>query len=158
MKKLIVIQFLLMATTILILILGLIELNLEYDEKLYKFIEFIENNDFYPLVFSAYNSQLNQTQGDPNLTASGTKTSFQTLALSRDLISNYNQPDDNLFNYGDTVTVIFSKKMIVEDTMNKRYVKRGDIWTLNENEAKIFGLQNGILIKKKKFINFKREN
>jgi 3D (Asp-Asp-Asp) domain-containing protein len=102
------------------------------------------------MVFTAYNSHVNQTDHQPRLTASGRKTSYQTLALSRDFITKYNYPDNYGFNYGDTVEIYFRKDIIIEDTMNKRYCKRGDIWTESKLEAIKFGRHLGLLVRRKK--------
>lgn len=115
-----------------------------------RLMRFIDSNEFHPLILTAYNSHVNQTDNTPHITASGRRTSFQTLALSRDFIFKYNHPDNAGFNYGDTVDVFLHKTMIVEDTMNPRYTKHGDIWTKSKAEAKRFSRREGLLIRRKR--------
>lgn len=134
----------------LIIVIGcLVYLILDYRNELQDLNDYLNENNFYPLILTAYNSHKNQTDDDPHITASGSKTSYQTLGLSRDFISRYNHPDCKGLNYGDTVTIVITKKIIVEDTMNPRYVDRGDAWSDSHKEARIFGIQKGLLIKRK---------
>lgn len=113
-------------------------------------VEYLLTFESKQIVLTAYNSHRWQTDDSPHETASGTKTSFQTLALSRDLIRSYNQ--NGITEYGDTVKIVI-KQSIVEDTMNRRYVNRGDVWTDSYTEARKFGKQKAYLIYKNKKIN-----
>jgi len=121
---------------------------LELSREIIAFKEFMDNNEFRELLLTAYNSHVNQTDDTPHITASGAKTSYQTIALSRDLIRHYNNPNTEGFNYGDTVLVIMSKKFIIEDTMHRRHKNRGDIWTCDYDEAIRFGINDGLLVYK----------
>lgn len=129
----------------------LIYLTMNYYNEVKNLNDYLNENNFYPLILTAYNSHRNQTDEQPHITASGSKTSYQTLALSQDFIRNYNRPGCKGLNYGDTVTVVISKKIIIEDTMNSRYSDRGDIWVDDLKEAKQFGKQEGLLIAGKRF-------
>ena len=105
------------------------------------------------VVLTAYNSLKNQTDDTPFITASGSRTSFKTLALTQDLVTNYLSDDDSLIDgisFGDTVHIVIVKSFIVEDVKNKRYLQGGDIWTKNYADAMKFGVRDGYLIYKKK--------
>uniref|UniRef100_A0A6H1ZCQ6 3D domain-containing protein n=1 Tax=viral metagenome TaxID=1070528 RepID=A0A6H1ZCQ6_9ZZZZ len=99
------------------------------------------------IILTTYNSLYWQTDNTPYITASSTKTSFQTLALSRDLIRTYNEYAE--LEYGDTVR-IYIKDCLLEDTMNKRYGNCGDLWTDSYVEAIKFGRKEAYIIYKKK--------
>ena len=99
------------------------------------------------IILTAYNSHYWQTDSTPFITASGTRTSFQTLALSRDLIRTYNEHAE--LEYGDSVR-IFIKDCLIEDTMNERYKNYGDLWTDSYVEAIKFGKKEAYIIYKKK--------
>jgi len=94
-----------------------------------------------PLVFTAYNALVGQTDDTPNITASNKEIFPGVLALSRELISRYGHGGD--IQYGDKVWVVVP--MQVEDTMNKRWRGRGDVYMLNYDEARQFGRRSGIL-------------
>jgi len=135
---------------ILIVLFLSLQREISRNNDMAKLLEFIESNTFHPLILTAYNSHINQTDHTPRITASGRKTSYQTIALSRDFIQRYNYPDCKGLNYGDTVTIIMRKQFIVEDTMNQRYTNRGDIWTESKKEALRFGKNKGLLVINKK--------
>lgn len=97
--------------------------------------------DGHPLVFTAYNALVGQTDDTPNITASNKEIFPGVLALSRELISRYGHGGD--IKYGDKVWVVVP--MQVEDTMNKRWRGRGDVYMLNYDEARQFGRRSGIL-------------
>jgi hypothetical protein len=81
----------------------------------------------HPLVFTAYNALVGQTDDTPNITASNKEIFPGVLALSRELISRYGHGGD--IEYGDKVWVVVP--MQVEDTMNKRWRGRGDVFMMN---------------------------
>lgn len=86
---------------------------------------------------TAYNPIMEQTDDYPWETASGRLASLQSLAVSRDLLMSNGGP----FDYGDTVYVVVP--FIVDDTMNKRYRKRIDIFLERHWAAKIWGQKVG---------------
>ncbi|MCF6237859.1 MAG: hypothetical protein L3J79_03445 [Candidatus Marinimicrobia bacterium] len=95
----------------------------------------------HPLVFTAYNALVGQTDDTPNITASNKQIFPGVLALSRELITRYGYGGN--INYGDKVWMVVP--MQVEDTMNKRWRERGDVYMLNYDEARQFGRRSGIL-------------
>jgi len=95
----------------------------------------------HPLVFTAYNALVGQTDDTPNITASNKEIFPGVLALSRELITRYGHGGD--IQYGDKVWVVVP--MQVEDTMNKRWRGRGDIFMLDYDKAVQFGKKSGIL-------------
>lgn len=95
----------------------------------------------HPLVFTAYNALVGQTDDTPNITASNKEIFPGVLALSRELISRYGHGGN--IDYGDKVWVVVP--MQVEDTMNKRWRGRGDVYMLDYHKAVRFGRKSGIL-------------
>jgi hypothetical protein len=95
-----------------------------------------------PLVFTAYNALVNQTDDTPNITASNKQIYGGGLALSREMLVPYGH-DGAEIAYGDTVLVML--EMVVEDTMNKRWLSRGDVYMINYAEAVAFGHKKGKL-------------
>ncbi len=94
-----------------------------------------------PLVFTAYNALVGQTDDTPNITASNKQIFPGVLALSRELISRYGH--GGKIDYGDQVWVVVP--MQVEDTMNKRWRGRGDVFMMDYSQALEFGRRSGIL-------------
>jgi len=121
------------------------ELTIKLDEN-NKLCEYLLSHEARRIVLTAYNSHVWQTDDTPDITASGTKTSYSTLALSRDLIKAYNDKAD--LDFGDSVR-IFIKNARVEDTMNRRYKNRGDMWTDSYAQARMFGKRDAWIIYKK---------
>jgi len=95
----------------------------------------------HPLVFTAYNALVGQTDDTPNITASNKEIFPGVLALSRELITRYGHGGN--IKYGDKVWVVVP--MQVEDTMNKRWRGRGDVFMLDYDKARQFGRRSGIL-------------
>ena len=95
----------------------------------------------HPLVFTAYNALVGQTDDTPNITASNKEIFPGVLALSRELISRYGHGGN--IKYGDKVWVVVP--MQVEDTMNKRWRGRGDVYMMNYEKALQFGRRSGRL-------------
>ncbi|MCF7823319.1 MAG: hypothetical protein K9N35_04030 [Candidatus Marinimicrobia bacterium] len=104
----------------------------------------------YPLVFTAYNAVVGQTDDTPNITASNKEIFPGVLALSRELITRYGHGGD--IQYGDKVWVVVP--MQVEDTMNKRWRGRGDVYMMNYDQARQFGRRSGILYHEGEEIEF----
>ena len=86
---------------------------------------------------TAYNPMRSQTDDRPWETASGRRASLQSLAVSRDLLAKNGGP----YNYGDTAYVVVP--FIVDDTMNKRYTNRVDIFLERQWAARIWGEKVG---------------
>ena len=86
---------------------------------------------------TAYNPMRSQTDDRPWETASGRRASLQSLAVSRDLLAKNGGP----YNSGDTVYVVVP--FIVDDTMNKRYTNRVDIFLERQWAARIWGEKVG---------------
>ena len=94
-----------------------------------------------PMVFTAYNALVSQTDDTPNITASNKEIFPGVLALSRELLEPYGHGGD--IAYGDTVWVVLPLQ--VEDTMHRRWRSRGDVFMLNYEEAINFGKRSGRL-------------
>ncbi len=90
-----------------------------------------------PVEITAYNPMRAQTDDRPWETASGRRASLQSLAVSRDLLAKNGGP----YEYGDTVYVVVP--YIVDDTMNKRYTNRVDIFLERQWAARIWGQKVG---------------
>lgn len=115
-------------------------------------------NDFETKVvlMTAYNPVESQCDNTPTITASGTKVNHMTLALSRDQIKAENEHMIRLgynpkgaFVFGDSVWVVYIKLVILEDTMHRNKINRGDLLTFNYNDAKLWGKRKVLLIKRK---------
>ncbi len=89
------------------------------------------------VVVTGYSSTVDQTDETPFLTASMTQVRPGVIALSRDLIQRYNP--NAPFRYGDRIHVEGFGEFVVEDTMNRRYKKRADIWFATTDEAMHWG-------------------
>ena len=89
------------------------------------------------VIVTGYSSTADQTDSTPFLTATMTSVRPGVIALSRDLIQRYNP--EAPFRYGDRVIVEGIGVFVVEDTMNKRYERRADIWFPTRDEAKQWG-------------------
>ena len=105
------------------------------------------------ILSTAYNSEENQTDSTPYITASGERVRDGTLALSRDLIRAENEMMKRMgynptatITYGDTVDLIYVKRMVVHDTMNKRYTNRADIWMASINDARAWGVRDVYIV------------
>jgi len=101
------------------------------------------------IIATAYNSHPWQTDDTPFITSSGSTVADGTLALSRDLIQAENAlmhrmgfNPSGMYAYGDTVFVIYVKPMVVNDTMNRRYTNRADIWLDKQSVALKWGKRN----------------
>lgn len=96
----------------------------------------IPDEVFHLDVLTIYNPTFAQCDKDPLITASLAeidlsilrKQEIKWIAVSRDMLTRWG----GKLNYGDTVQLIAGDKnidgqWIVQDTMNKRYQKRGDL-------------------------------
>jgi len=96
-----------------------------------------EPSDVFLLdTLTIYNPVVAQCDNDPLITASNAKIDtlklrkqkIRWMALSRDMLKRWN----GKLNYGDTVQLVSGDSAIdgmwiIQDTMNKRYKKRGDL-------------------------------
>lgn len=90
---------------------------------------------------TAYNPVPGQTFGNHWENARGTKVRSHGIALSRDLLTDY---DGGPFSMGDTVFVVVP--FIVEDTMAKRNKQRADILLERRHAARIWGVRDAWLL------------
>lgn len=95
----------------------------------------------YEIFFTSYNPQVAQTDSTPCIGASGKNictANQRSIALSRDLVSHRgNTP----FHYGDLVYMVSQDGdsrcngyFRVEDTMNKRFRGRGDLFFMQRKD------------------------
>lgn len=98
---------------------------------------------------TAYNNLPGQTNDQPNIGASNRKVFEGSIALSRDILRDYN------VRYGDVACVAARGQCyIVEDTMNKRYDtknspasgRRADIFMYDHEEALKVNLKTDLII------------
>ena len=132
-------------------------INLNDFEKSLSWLETeLERNPYKGLleiVATAYNSEVRQTDSSPFITASGERVKDGTLALSRDMIKAENELMQRMgynpaatISYGDTVDLIYVKRMIVHDTMAKRFTNRADIWMNSKSNAWEWGIRKVYII------------
>ncbi len=112
-------------------------------------IDHVSKVEISRIVATAYNSVPWQTNSEPFVTSSGEAVQKGTLALSRDLIRAENRlmaemgfNPSGAYTYGDTVYVVYVKPMVVNDTMNKRFRNRADIWLEEYGTARDWGKRN----------------
>lgn len=80
------------------------------------------------VAVTSYNNDINQTDDTPNVTASNRPVREGMVAVSRDFLS--------YVKYGDLIYVdCFDRWFIVDDTMNKRFTKRIDIFLFDRKES-----------------------
>ncbi|NNF06020.1 MAG: 3D domain-containing protein [Candidatus Eisenbacteria bacterium] len=97
------------------------------------------------VTVTAYSSTVDQTDDTPFITASNTRVRRGIIALSRDLLREYTPGAP--FEFGDVVEIPGVGNFFVEDTMNKRYTKRADIWFEHRADAYTWGRQNRSIIR-----------
>jgi hypothetical protein len=98
--------------------------------------EYHQEETFILDTLTIYNPVVEQCDSDPLITASNAKIDtlklrkkkIRWMALSRDMLKRWN----GKLNYGDTVILesgdnAIDGKWVIQDTMNKRYKKRGDL-------------------------------
>jgi len=102
--------------------------------------ERMRNVRFVPVVVTAYNPILAQTDSTPQITASNKQVKPGIVALSRDLEKELG------FKFGDTVVIEGIGRFVFEDRMNKRWTRRVDILMLSIKAAGEFGVQNSFLV------------
>lgn len=96
-----------------------------------------------PVVATGYSSTVWETDDTPFVTASNTRTRRGIIALSRDLLQRHT--NDAPFRFGDTVHLTGVGDFIVEDSMNRRWRRRVDVWFPSPGEARRFGRRPIIL-------------
>lgn len=108
------------------------------------------------VLATSYNSTFRQTDSDPHITANGDRVDEYTIALSRDLIRAENDlmvelgfNPQGIVSYGDTVDVIYMKRVIVRDAMNRRFMNRADLWTRDYPMARRWGIREVFMVHKK---------
>lgn len=99
-----------------------------------------EGNVLLKVLATGYSSSIFETDDTPYITAANTRTRPGIVALSRDLLRPYTP--DALFTFGDRIYVSGLGEFIVEDSMNRRWRKRMDIWFPSRKEAFDFGKRN----------------
>ena len=82
------------------------------------------------ITITSYNNHANQTDDSPNITATNRPVREGIVAASPDLINK------GIIKYGDLVYIdCFNKWYIVEDTMNKKFERRLDIFLFDKDES-----------------------
>lgn len=92
---------------------------------------------FVRVVVTGYSSSVEETDGDPLLTASNTRPQAGTLALSRDLLRTFTPGAP--FDYGDKILIPGVGVYRVEDTMSGRWRMRADLWFESAGSARQWG-------------------
>ena len=90
-------------------------------------------------TISAYNSEINQTDSEPCITASG----FDLCANGQE-----DSVAANWLPFGTRIRIpeLFGDRVfIVRDRMNKKYSNRLDIWMLEKADAKKFGVRVALI-------------
>lgn len=91
----------------------------EYTERIFKDVD-----------ITSYNNNSAQTDDSPNVTATNRGVREGIVAVSYDFINK------GQIHYGDLLYIdCFSKWYLVEDTMNKRFSKRVDIFLFDKEES-----------------------
>ncbi len=96
----------------------------------------------YVVRSTAYNSTPGQTDGSPHITATGTRTRFGVVALSRDLLGSV--PYGSRIRIQDLSGTSYNRMLagtifIVEDTMNARMRRKVDVWMSTRSQALNWG-------------------
>ena len=99
-----------------------------------------EGNILLKVITTGYSSSVIETDDTPFITAANTRTRPGIVALSRDLLRPYTP--NALFSFGDRIYISGLGEFIVEDSMNRRWQKRMDIWFPSRKEAFDFGKRN----------------
>ena len=95
------------------------------------------------VIVTGYSSTPGQTDSTPFITAWNTTVQDGVIALSRDLLKRYTLGAP--FAFGDIVEIEGLGVFTVEDTMNRRWTNRADIWFPTRAEAKRFGSRELLL-------------
>lgn len=93
--------------------------NAEYTERIFK-----------DIIITSYNNDPAQTDDSPNVTATNRGVREGIVAVSYDFINK------GLIRYGDLLYIdCFGKWYLVEDTMNKRFTRRVDIFLFDKEKS-----------------------
>lgn len=107
------------------------------------------NSRSITVLATAYNSLPNQTDSTPHVTATGTRTRFGIIAISRDLLKNIPYGSRvKLQDLGDYATgrgygryndLLRDQVFIVEDTMHRRKTGQIDVWMSSRSASLNWG-------------------
>lgn len=98
----------------------------KYDLTNTEYVKRVLNN----IQITSYNNHANQTDDTPNITATNRPVRENMVAASPDLLNK------GIIHYGDLVYIDCMKQWyVVEDTMNKRFERRLDIFLFDKNES-----------------------
>lgn len=79
---------------------------------------------------TSYNNEAMQTDSTPNITATNRPVREGIIAASPDLLNK------GIMKYGDLVFIdCFNQWFVVEDTMNKRFTRRLDVFLFDKQES-----------------------
>ena len=79
---------------------------------------------------TSYNNEVMQTDSTPNITATNRPVREGIIAASPDLLNK------GIMKYGDLVFIdCFNQWFVVEDTMNKRFTRRLDVFLFDKQES-----------------------
>lgn len=82
------------------------------------------------ITITSYNNHTEQTDDTPNLTATSRPVRENMIAVSPDLLTK------GLIKYGDLVYIdCMEQWYVVEDTMNKRFERRIDVFLFDKQES-----------------------
>lgn len=98
----------------------------KYDLTNTEYVKRVLNN----IQITSYNNHANQTDDTPNITATNRPVRENMVAVSPDLLNK------GIIKYGDLVYIDCMKQWYVaEDTMNKRFENRLDIFLFDKQES-----------------------
>lgn len=100
---------------------------------------------FVRVSVTAYTSAAAQTDDSPTITASNTRVSEKTVAISRDLLREFTPGAP--FSYGDKILIPGVGIYRVEDTMNGRWRKKIDLWFASKEDARHWGVRTAYITK-----------
>ena len=100
---------------------------------------------FVRVSVTAYTSAEGQTDESPTITASNTRVSERTVAVSRDLLRSFTPGAP--FDYGDKILIPGVGIYRVEDTMNGRWRRKIDLWFATKDEARRWGVRTAYIAK-----------
>lgn len=96
---------------------------------------------FKDVTVTSYNNSEEQTDGTPNVTASNRPVREGIVAISQDFLNK------GYAKYGDLIYIsCFDKWFVIEDTMNKRFEKRLDVFLFDKKESLKINKKCGIEI------------
>lgn len=104
----------------------IIEIPQKYDLRGSEYTKRVLNN----ITITSYNNHSEQTDETPNITATNRPVRENMIAASFDLLNK------GFIHYGDLVYIDCMKQWyVVEDTMNKRFERRLDIFLFDKQES-----------------------